>query len=293
MGFRRAILFLIFLRIAIILGLAQKDPRIRLVTLEGSRANRNIPPDEFQDYDITFFVTDLLPFTGDDSWLEVFGERLILQKPEDMALFPPEEPGFSYLMLFADNVKMDLTLLPLELLANYFGRESLAQVLLDKDGLVKNPPVPTDEPYWIQRPTARMFDDCCNEFWNTTAYVVKGLCRREILFAIDHMQEIQRKELLRMLSWLVGTEYSFAFSLGKNYKFLDKYLPPELWQRLLATYSMDSYPHMWAALEGTMSLFREASKETAQRLDFAYPPYDQAISGYVARQKADHPAACR
>ena len=32
---------------------------IRAVTLEGSRTNVNIPPDDFQDYDITFFVTDI------------------------------------------------------------------------------------------------------------------------------------------------------------------------------------------------------------------------------------------
>ncbi len=103
-----------------ILGFAEADERIRVVTLEGSRTNVNIPPDDFQDYDITFFVTDMQSFTADDEWLNVFGERFILQKPEDMELFPAEEKGFSYLMLFCDDVKMDLTLLPLELLDEYF-----------------------------------------------------------------------------------------------------------------------------------------------------------------------------
>ena len=53
-------------------------------------------------------------FTSDDKWLDIFGERLILQKPEDMELFPAVEKGFSYLMLFTDDVKIDLTLLPLD-----------------------------------------------------------------------------------------------------------------------------------------------------------------------------------
>ena len=70
-----------------ILNFAQKDDRIRIVTLEGSRTNVNIPPDDFQDYDITFFVTDMQSFTSDDKWLDIFGERLIMQKPEDMELF--------------------------------------------------------------------------------------------------------------------------------------------------------------------------------------------------------------
>lgn len=269
----------------IILGFAKSEERIRLVTLEGSRTNRNIPADEFQDYDITFFVTDMDAFTADDGWLDVFGERLILQKPEDMELFPAEERGYSYLMLFADGVKVDLTLLPLELLEEYFTWDKLVELLLDKDGRVQKPPVPTDIDYRLQRPTARMFDDCCNEFWNTVPYVVKGLCRREILFAIDHLNDVVRKELLRMISWMAGAERGFGFSPGKNYKFLEQYVSGELWQRLLSTYRMDSYGDMWTALTGCMKLFREVSKRTARLLGYPYPDYDDKISGYVERQE--------
>lgn len=271
-----------------VLNYARADERIRMVTLEGSRANVNIPPDDFQDFDITFFVTDMESFTGDDEWLKVFGERLIMQKPEDMELFPAEETGFSYLMLFSDDVKIDLTLLPLDWMEEYFKRDKLVKLLLDKDGRVCQPPVPTDVDYHLQCPTERMYDDCCNEFWNTTTYVVKGLCRREILFAIDHMNDIVRKELLRMISWLVGMEQGFHFSLGKNYKLLDRYIPEELWKRLMYTYRMDSYGQMWESLEQCMALFREISAEVALRLNYPYPPYDEKISEYVIRQKTKH-----
>ncbi len=268
-----------------VLSIAKADERIRMVTLEGSRTNINIPPDDFQDYDITFFVTDMQSFTANDEWLDVFGERLILQKPEDMELFPAEEKGFSYLMLFCDDVKIDLTLLPLDLIDEYFTWDKLVKLLLDKDGRIQQPPVPTDIDYHLQRPTERMFDDCCNEFWNTVTYVVKGLCRREILFAIDHMNEIVRKELLRMISWLVGTEQGFQFSLGKNYKFLDRYVPEEMWNRLMVTYRMDSYTRMWESLEQCMALFREVSAEMAGRSGYLYPSYDEKISSYVDRCK--------
>ncbi len=40
----------------LILDIAMKDERIRLVTLEGSRTNKNVPRDKFQDYDISYFV---------------------------------------------------------------------------------------------------------------------------------------------------------------------------------------------------------------------------------------------
>ena len=268
-----------------ILNFARMDERIRVVTLEGSRTNINIPPDDFQDYDITFFVIDMQSFINDDCWLNVFGERLILQKPEDMELFPAVEKGFSYLMLFTDDVKIDLTLLPLDLIDEYFTWDKLVKLLLDKDNRIKHPPVPTDIDYHLKKPTERMFDDCCNEFWNTTIYVVKGLCRGEILFAIDHLNDIVRKELLRMISWSVGVEQGFDFSLGKNYKFLKQYITEGLWKRLISTYNMDSYFHMWESLEQCMTLFREVSATVAHRLDYPYPPYDEKISNYVSQQK--------
>ena len=271
-----------------ILNFAKADERIRMVTLEGSRTNINISPDDFQDFDVTFFVTDMHSFTNDDKWLDVFGERLILQKPEDMELFPAIEKGFSYLMLFIDDIKIDLTLLPLDLIDEYFVWDKLVKLLLDKDNRIEQPPVSTDIDYHLRPPTKRMFDDCCNEFWNTVPYVVKGLCRKEILFAIDHMNDIVRKELLRMISWRVGLEKGFHFSLGKNFKFLRRYLPEKFWQRLMSTYKMDSYTHMWESLEECMSLFRNVSAEVARRLDCPYPPYDEKISNYVIRQKAKY-----
>ena len=268
-----------------ILNFANMDERIRVVTLEGSRTNINIPPDDFQDYDITFFVTDMQSFINNNDWLDVFGERIILQKPEDMELFPAVEKGFSYLMLFTDDVKIDLTLLPLELIDEYFTWDKLVKLLLDKDNRINHPPVPTDIDYHLKKPTERMFDNCCNEFWNTTTYVVKGLCRREILFAIDHLNDIVRKELIRMISWSVGIEQGFDLSLGKNYKFLRRYISEEVWKRLMSTYHMDSYSRVWESLEQCMALFREISATVARLLDYQYPPYDKKISNYVIRQK--------
>ncbi|CAM3657502.1 Aminoglycoside 6-adenylyltransferase [Marinicrinis lubricantis] len=104
-----------------ILDFAVKDDRVRLVTLEGSRTNRNVPADPFQDYDISFFVTDMDSFKESDRWLDPFGPRLMMQKPEDMELFPPElGNGFSYIILFEDGLKLDLTLIPLREVASYF-----------------------------------------------------------------------------------------------------------------------------------------------------------------------------
>ena len=264
-----------------ILSVAKSDDRIRIVTLEGSRTNINIPKDEFQDYDITYFVTDMKSLLSSDDWLSQFGNIIMMQKPENMELFPPEEKGYSYLMLFDDYNKIDLTLLSLEDLDDYLNGDKLIKVLIDKDCRIKRDIVPTDIDYHVRKPSAREYDDCCNEFWHVTPYVVKGLCRKEILFAIDHLNQILRFELLRMMSWKVGIETGFTVSVGKNYKFLDKYIPEDLWNRLLSTYRMDSYENVWKSLFICHQLFREVSKEVAELLGFDYPEYDKKVIGYV------------
>lgn len=262
---------------------AKQDDRIRLVTLEGSRTNKNITPDTYQDYDISYFVTDFDSFKADDQWLDVFGARLMMQKPEDMELFPSELGNwFSYLILFEDGNKLDLTLIPLNEVEAYFvGSDGLVEVLLDKATLVPDGVVPVDRQYWINKPSAREYDDCCNEFWMVLTYVLKGLARKEILFAIDHLHEVARPNLLRMMAWHIGTEHGYAFSVGKNYKFIDRYLIEEDWDLLLSTYAESSYPSMWQSLFTCCELFRKYSKAVAKHHGYAYPDYDRAITTYM------------
>jgi aminoglycoside 6-adenylyltransferase len=262
---------------------AQNDPRIRLVTLEGSRTNKNIPRDEFQDYDISYFVTDMDSFKENDGWLDGFGTRLMMQKPEDMELFSSELGNwFSYIILFADGQKVDLTLIPIDEVEVYFAdSDGLVEVLLDKDAHVKQEVQANDRQYWIKKPTAREFDDCCNEFWMVSTYVVKGLARKEILFAIDHLNEIARPNLLRMMSWQIGSEQGYTFSVGKNFKFLHRYLPEDIWEALLSTYAENSYENLWKSLFQCYDLFRTSSKAVAESLGYKYPEYDEVITQYT------------
>lgn len=262
---------------------ARNDQRIRLATLEGSRTNRNIPPDTFQDYDVSYFVTDIDSFKENDQWLNIFGNRLMMQKPEDMELFPSELGNwFSYIILFEDGNKLDLTLIPMSEVDDYFAKsDGLVEVLLDKDARINKEVIADDRQYWIKRPTAREFDDCCNEFWMVATYVVKGLARQEILFAIDHLHEIARPNLLRMMAWQIGSEQGYTFNVGKNYKFIDRYLPQEDWKALLSTYSQNGYEEMWQSLVTCYALFRTYSKAVAASLGYKYPDYDEAITKYT------------
>ena len=61
-----------------------------------------------------------------------------------------------------------------------------------------------------QRPSLAAFWACCNEFWWLSPYVLKGICRGEILYAAEHLHALHG-ELVRMLGWQVGCQTGFYF----------------------------------------------------------------------------------
>lgn len=266
------------------LGFAQAHSRIRAVSLAGSRANPNATKDRFQDYDITFFVTEIDSFKVDDAWLDVFGDRIIMQKPEAMTLFPPDFDGwFTYLMLFTDGNRIDLSLIPITDIDKYLDMEKgMVKVLLDKDGLFPELSPPTDKAHHVHKPSINEFSDCCNQFWWITTYVSKGLARKEFLYAADHLNIYARPELLRMLSWKAGIKTDFSVSIGKNYKYLEQYVERDLWRQLLATFSMSGYEKCWDTLFLTIRLFEEAAKQVAVSLQYVYPESEyRKVGEYV------------
>ncbi len=53
----------------LVLGVANRDSRIRAVYMNGSRANPNVKKDIFQDYDIVYVVTETESIIRDEDWI--------------------------------------------------------------------------------------------------------------------------------------------------------------------------------------------------------------------------------
>jgi aminoglycoside 6-adenylyltransferase len=160
--------------------------------------------------------------------------------------------------------------------------DPLIRVLLDKDGLYSVIPAPSDELFWVSKPSQECFDDCCNEFWCVSTYVVKGLLRKQQLFVNWHIEHILRVELLRMLGWYLGAQNSFPFNAGKHDRNIPKYLEPENLSLLLSTYRLDSLAVCKDAFDSAIALFRQASQKVAEALGYHYPDYDVNVSKYNA-----------
>lgn len=147
-----------------------------------------------------------------------------MQTPEKMTLFPPTlGERFTFLMLFKDGNRIDLTLCPLSSVIQWMREEPFYQINSDPENVLLPVSKLSDEVYWTKASDEAKFQDCCNEIWWVSTYVVKGLARQEEVYAIDHLYGICQQELLRLLSWQVVLEKG-ALNIGKNYKYLFTHL---------------------------------------------------------------------
>jgi aminoglycoside 6-adenylyltransferase len=258
----------------LILSIAKNDERVRAVVLNGSRVNPNARKDPFQDYDVVYYVREVAPFRGNKDFIRPFGELMILQTPEDMGDPPADNNGrYTYLMQFLDGNRIDLSLAPLERIASV-ADDSLAVVLLDKDGLIPELPAPSDRVYLPEKPTARQFNDCCNEFWWVSTYVAKGLWRDELPYTREMLDCVVREEMLKMLTWYYGTQTDFQKSPGKLGKYFKQCLAPELWALLESTYADYEAEHIWDSLFAMGDLFRQTARSVAAYCGYEYPEQD-------------------
>ena len=235
--------------------------QVDAVAMSGSRTNPKAPKDEFQDYDVVYIVGDLDGLIADLSWLDQFGTRII----EQHNILGNRR---LYLMLFEDGNRIDLTLCPKDHIQEWVESEADFTVLEDTKGLFETYS-PSPERFWIHPASNSDFEKTCNEFWWVSAYVVKGICRNQLIYATDHLYGICQQELLKILAWQVASDRG-TVDIGKNYKYLFNYLLSEKEKEFSALLDFSSLDKITQSLFATMQLFHQEAQSLAQKMGFKY-----------------------
>ena len=162
-----------------------KKLQVDAVALSGSRTNQKVQTDEFQDYDVVYVVDDLDTLTRDLAWLNQFGTRNI----EQHNILGNRR---LYLMLFEDGNRIDLTLCPKDHINEWVDSEAGFTVLVNEKGSFESYS-PSPQRFWIHPASETDFEKSCNEFWCVSAYVVKGICRKQVIYTTDHLKTIRSR----------------------------------------------------------------------------------------------------
>lgn len=257
--------------LALILGFARADHRIRAVVMNGSRVNPNAGNDIFQDYDIVFFVTNVEPFREETRVVPYFGVPLLIEKVEDQVYRPGIGDGrYTYNVQFTDGNRIDMAFLPVEMLATR-PFDSLTRVLLDKDGLITDLPNPSEESFFITEPTQNRYNDCCNTFcFSLGSHVPKALWRRKLPLLKCHIDRL-RQDLVLMLGWYIGVTKGFERSLGSEGKDLEEHLESEDWQGFQRTWAGSDYDDITESLQAIHRLFVRTAQTVANEYGYRFP----------------------
>ena len=238
-----------------------KNLQVDAVAMSGSRTDTKAPKDEFQDYDVVYVVDDLDNLTSDLAWLDSFGKRII----EQHNVLGKRR---LYLMLFEDGNRIDLTLCPKDHIQEWVDSEADYTVLKDEKGLFEFYTT-SPERYWTSPASQIDFEKACNEFWWVSAYVVKGICRNQLIYATDHLYGICQQEFLKVLAWQVASDKR-TVDVGKNYKYLFNYLPVEKEKEFTALLDFSDQKKVTRSLLATMDFFHKEAQAFSLKTGFHY-----------------------
>lgn len=251
-----------------VLNYAKNNDNVRVVVLNGSRVNSSVSPDDYQDFDMVYYVMDFDKQINDHRWVGVFGKPLVKQYKGDQRNVDFDEPYYNYMMQFKDGSRLDLTVMRLEDCIESIQADSLTKVLLDKDNICPNIK-PDDSSYHIQKPSQKEFNYCVNEFFWVIPYVAKGLARNHLTYALKHLSII-RVELEHIIDYWIGLKCGYDLSVGKGKSNYPKLLRPEIYSRYKKTYSDYDKTNIIKALFDSLYLFDELAREISTKHHFYY-----------------------
>ncbi len=249
----------------LIINYAKNHSDIRAVILNGSRANPNATKDKHQDYDIVYIVKNIANFKLDYSWLDIFGNRLIMQTPQTMR-DPDSSSRFNWMMLFEDGVRIDLTLIPIEE-PDLIGKDSDTVVLLDKDNILPPFPPNSDVDYHVKPPSELFYYSCCNNFWWCIQNVAKGIARDELPYAMMMYHTVVMPDLHDMINWYIASTNNHGVAVGKFGKYYKRFLPQSLYELYKSSYSNAD---LKASIIAAGTLFKITAIDVANAYDFVY-----------------------
>ncbi len=118
--------------------------------------------------------------------------------------------------------------------------------------------------------------------------MAKGLCRGDVLYAMEMLNSCVRPELKRQLLWLAGEMTGWRQSMGKCGDKLQRVLPANKWQALLSTYVPAEKDTLWQTLFSLGEQFSAVALEVAEKLGFSYPVEQAArVVAYARAMRED------
>jgi aminoglycoside 6-adenylyltransferase len=276
----------------------KQQPLVQAMLLTSSRTNLAAPLDALSDYDLIVIVTDIQPYLADETWLEDFGELLVVYRDPVRRMYGYET--FTRVTHYQNGTKIDYSIWPSAIMPQITAQPRLPdfldigyQILLDKHHLADALQAPTYTAYIPAPPTAEAYTTVIDEFFNDALYVAKYLWRDDLLPAKYSLDNVMKRECLRqMLEWRMEIAHGWSIKPGANGRGLKRNVDPGIWAALERTYVGAEIAANWEALFQTIELFHAVAVAVGSQLGYTYPSaMEQRILAHLSKLRhLDRPA---
>lgn len=255
---------------------ATEDENVRIVILNGSRADPGGEVDALSDYDMQVYVLDVEPFKDSEQWLDRFGKTMV-REPYNSSTWP-DDGHVGPMVMFTDGSRMDIGIREMAGLKDDIRTgdlDSVNRVLLDKDGVTEGVEALHGGDYssfWTQKPRKQDYDELVHTFWWDITYVAKCLYRNQLFFAKYMLDgELHHHYLSTMLAWYIGVRAKWRTNPGAHGKHFKKLVCPALWTDIEATFAGADLEENWRAMFRIGELFGRLALDVGEKLGFEYP----------------------
>jgi len=259
-----------------IMNWAKDNNDIRLMMLTSSLVNPLAPVDDFSDLDVELVFEDIDPYQFNHQWTSLFGKPISMVE-EDETFF--DNKHAMKMVLYDDHVKVDFKLYKKAAFINDALSDTLPEdwdigykVLVDKDDISHYLKAPTYQSTIIQQPTEKKFTQVMNDCWWDMTYVAKCLARDEIFYAKFMTENMIRTDyLVPIIEWYIASENNWGITTNKHGRLFKKYLSPDLWNKIEATFSGSNMEDNWNALFAYADLIHQLGMTLSEKLRYDYP----------------------
>lgn len=254
---------------------ASEETQVRGAMIVGSQARSVSPADECSDLDVALFAKDPITLLSSGRWVDRFG-KTVLTYVEDTAVGSSRERR----VLYSDGLDVDFAVFSDsavdELLRAQDALGTLRRgyrILVDKDGALAciSSILGPARPRTGFRLEAAEYVEAVNDFWYHALWTAKKIRRGEIWTAKSGCDGRLKRLLLRMVAWRVLLESEGRTDVWHDGRFFDRWAPPDVRERLPASYSNYSIPGLIDALARTGDLFGDQARRVSSASGIVYP----------------------
>lgn len=243
---------------------ASNQNRIKLVVLTGNRVNNAAVQNKDAVYEWLVAVNEPELYVEQISWATLdLGDLL-----QDSRYIRKGKPFIR--LLFEDRTRFNICLVTPDEMKGILDKDTLCEIVLDKDNEYGARKKPTDLSRRIKKPSEETFLHYCDSFFTEITDVVMYLDHNDLLAAQIALDRA-RVPLIHMVESSVSAESEFTLNPGQDRVNLNAYLKEEDYDYLVETYVRTNKKDLWDGVFKSCVLFRKMGLALAGKVQVEYP----------------------